>query len=167
MFHQGTSIETIEISCGDFKGVRKGRRELEANLNQIKMKITIWNVEIHHAIWCGVLCLKYYRTSRYRMQFVISVLVERICAGCKNKWSLLLHNVYLQRLNGSTIWVILVYALASAGTELWDVFSGLVRGYPFRGFKGIGLELDICQTKLLNHFFSFQLKVWQWRKWIA
>ena len=33
------------------------------------------------------------------------------------------------------------------------------RGYPFRGFKSIGLELDICQTKLLNEFFSFQLKV--------
>ena len=34
-----------------------------------------------------------------------------------------------------------------------------VRGYPFRGFKSIGLELDICQTMLLNQFFSFQLKV--------
>ena len=34
-----------------------------------------------------------------------------------------------------------------------------IRGYPFRGFKSIGLELDICQTKLLNQFFSFQLKV--------
>ena len=42
-----------------------------------------------------------------------------------------------------------------------------IRGYPFRGFKSIGLELDICQTKLLNQFFSFQLKVWHWRKWIA
>ena len=35
----------------------------------------------------------------------------------------------------------------------------VIRGYPFRCFKSIGLELDICQTKLLNHFFSFQLKV--------
>ena len=31
----------------------------------------------------------------------------------------------------------------------------IVRGYPFRGFKSIELELDICQTKLLNQFFSF------------
>ena len=34
-----------------------------------------------------------------------------------------------------------------------------ILGYPFRGFKRIGLELDIYQTKLLNQFFSFQLKI--------
>ena len=31
----------------------------------------------------------------------------------------------------------------------------IVRGYPFRGFKSIGLELNICQTKWLNQFFLF------------
>ena len=40
-----------------------------------------------------------------------------------------------------------------------NVFVTNIRGYPFRGFKSIGLELDICQTKLLNQFFSFLLKV--------
>ena len=37
-----------------------------------------------------------------------------------------------------------------------------IKGYSFRGFKSMGLEFDIYQTKLWNQFFSFQLKVWHW-----
>ena len=58
---------------------------------------------------CGFLCLKYYRAPRYRMCCVTIVFVERRCAGCKNKRSSLLeNNVYLQRLNGITIYVTFV-----------------------------------------------------------
>ena len=28
-----------------------------------------------------------------------------------------------------------------------------VKGYPFRSFKSMRLEFDICQTKLRNQFF--------------
>ena len=35
-------------------------------------------------------CLKYYRAPKYRMRYVIIVLVERRCPGCKNKRSSLL-----------------------------------------------------------------------------
>ena len=72
-------------------------------------------------IWCGFLCLKYYRAPRYRMRYVIIVLVERRCNGYKNKWSSLFeNNVYLQRLNGITICVIFVYAMPPC----WDQTLG-------------------------------------------
>ena len=71
-------------------------------------------------IFCDFLCLKYYRAPRYRMRCVRIVLVERRCTGCTNKWSSLSENdVYLQRLNGITIYVIFVYAMTLAGTKFW------------------------------------------------
>ena len=32
-----------------------------------------------------------------------------------------------------------------------------IKGYPFRCFKNMRLQFGICQTKLWNQFFSFQL----------
>ena len=46
-------------------------------------------------IWCGFLCLKYYRAPRYRMRYVVIVLVERRCTGCKiNDLHFWKNNVY-------------------------------------------------------------------------
>ena len=49
-------------------------------------------------IWCGFLCLKYYRAPRYRMRYVIIVLVER---RCKNA-PLFLHEV--AKINDHHLW---------------------------------------------------------------
>ena len=33
-----------------------------------------------------------------------------------------------------------------------------VKGYPFRGFKSMGMEFDIYQVKLWNQFFFFSVE---------
>ena len=34
----------------------------------------------------------------------------------------------------------------------------IIKGYPFRGFKRLELEFDICESKLWNQFFPFSWK---------
>ena len=70
------------------------------------------------SFWCGFLRLKYYHVPRCRVCYVIIILVERRCTGCKNERSLLLeNNIYLQRFNGITLCVIFVYAMPPAGIK--------------------------------------------------
>ena len=50
-----------------------------------------------HTVYGADLGLKYYRTSRYRMRYVIIVLVERKCTGCTYKRSSLSETTYINK----------------------------------------------------------------------
>ena len=101
---------------------------------------------------------------------MIVYFVGRICDGFWNQSYLMVHLLPLQlarvgsittEINASSL---SYYSFTDLRCDFYiqrmTYYSTVIRGYPFRGFKSIGLKLDICQTKLLNQFVSFQLKVW-------
>ena len=63
-----------------------------ATLFKCSLTENLFSLFFDYYYWCGVLCLNYYRAPWYRMRYIIIVLVERRCTGCKNKWSSVLEN---------------------------------------------------------------------------